>query len=118
MEKTNLGVVVPFDGNWSDIGSWEALWDSKLKDSNNNFIKGDVFLNEVQNSYIHSSNRLVSVNDLSDLVIIDTQDALLVSSKKNSQDIKSIVHMIKTDNRQMSLKTIGKFTGHGVIMTL
>ena len=102
MEKTNTGVVVPFDGSWSDIGSWESLWDSKSKDSNNNVSEGDVILNKVSNSYIHSSNRLVSVNDLSDLVIVDTQDALLVSSKKSSQDIKNIVQKLKNDNRSES----------------
>jgi mannose-1-phosphate guanylyltransferase len=99
MEKTNAGVVVPFQGSWSDIGSWEALWDSKSKDSNNNVAEGDVILSKVKNSYIHSSNRLVSVNDLSDLFIIDTQDALLVSSKKSSQDIKNIVLKLKADGR-------------------
>ena len=99
MEKTDSGVVVPFNDVWSDIGSWEALWDSKRKDINNNYSEGDIVLNKVKNSYIHSSNRLVSVNDLSDLVIIDTQDALLVSSKKGSQDIKNIVQKLKNDNR-------------------
>jgi len=102
MEKTSAGVVVPFEGSWSDIGSWEALWDSKTKDSNNNVSEGDVLLREVRNSYIHSTNRLISVNDLSDLVIIDTQDALLVSSKKSSQDIKNIVEILKNDNRSES----------------
>jgi mannose-1-phosphate guanylyltransferase len=99
MEKTNNGVVVPFDGSWSDIGSWETLWSSKVKDSNNNVSEGDVVLQKVQNSYIHSSNRLIVVNDISDLIIIDTQDALLVSSKKSSQDIKNIVQNLKKDNR-------------------
>ena len=99
MEKTNNGVVVPFDGSWSDIGSWEALWSSKVKDSNNNVSEGDVVLKKVQNSYIHSSNRLIVANNISDLIIIDTQDALLVSSKKSSQDIKNIVQNLKKDNR-------------------
>jgi len=99
MEKTKVGVVVPFDGSWSDIGSWESLWASKPKDDNNNVSEGDVILNQVQNSFIHSSNRLVAVNDLSDLVIIDTQDALLVSSKQNSQDIKNIVYKLKNEKR-------------------
>jgi mannose-1-phosphate guanylyltransferase/mannose-6-phosphate isomerase len=102
MEKTNTGAVVPFDGSWSDIGSWDALWDSKSKDSNNNVSEGDVILSKVKNSYIHSSNRLVSVNGLSDLVIIDTQDALLVSSKNSSQDIKYIVGKLKNSNRSES----------------
>ena len=99
MEKTRNGVVVPFDTKWSDIGSWESLWDSKPKDSKNNVSSGDVILNRVTNSYLHSSNRLIAANDLSDLVIIDTQDALLVSSKKSSQDIKNIVQNLKKDNR-------------------
>ena len=99
MEKTNNGVVVPFDGSWSDIGSWESLWSSKIKDINNNCSEGDVVINNVQDSYIHSSNRLVVANDISNLVIIDTQDALLVSSKKNSKDIKNIVQNLKIDNR-------------------
>ena len=102
MEKTSLGVVVPFDGSWSDIGSWESLWDSKDKDKKNNAIEGDVILNKVQNSYIHSSNRLIVINDLSDLVVIDTQDALLVSSKKTSQNIKNIVKNLKDINRKES----------------
>ena len=102
MEKTNLGVVVPFDGSWSDIGSWESLWASKPKDNNNNVSEGDVILNQVQNSFIHSSNRLIAVNDISDLVIIDTQDALLVSSKQNSQEIKNIVYKLKNEKRSES----------------
>ena len=99
MKKTNAGVVVPFLGNWSDIGSWESLWDSKVKDKDNNVMEGDIILNKVQNSYVHSSNRLIAVNDISDLVIIDTQDALLVSSKRGSQDLKNIVKTLKDDNR-------------------
>ena len=103
MEKTNSGVVVPLNGGWSDVGSWEAIWDSKSKDNQNNVSEGDIVLNRVKNSIIYSSNRLVAVNDISDLVIIDTQDALLVSSKKNSQDIKHIVYKLKSDNRTETL---------------
>jgi len=99
MEKTKVGVVVPFNDSWSDVGSWEALWESKSKDRNNNVSEGDVILNKVQNSYIHSFDRLIVVNNLSDLVIIDTQDALLVSSRKDSQDIKKIVKKLKNDSR-------------------
>jgi len=102
MEKTKKGIVVPFNGTWSDIGSWEALWDSKAKDINNNVSEGDVIISKVKNSFIHSTNRLVAVNDVSDLVIIDTQDALLVSSKKSSQEIKNIVQKLNDDDRNES----------------
>jgi mannose-1-phosphate guanylyltransferase/mannose-6-phosphate isomerase len=102
MEKTTKGVVVPFEGYWSDIGSWDALWNSKPKDKNNNVSEGDIILNKVENSFIRSVNRLVVVNDLSDIVIIDTQDALLVSSKTKSQEIKNIVYKLKNNNRSES----------------
>ena len=99
MEQTNVGVVVPFNDNWSDVGSWNSLWESKTKDCNDNAIEGDVLISKVKNSYIHSSHRLLVINDLSELVIIDTQDALLVSSRRSAQDIKNIVQKLKDDNR-------------------
>ncbi len=115
MEKTNSGVVVPFRGIWNDIGSWESLWSNKPKDSNNNVKEGDVVLNSVKNSFIHSSNRLVSVHDISDLIIIDTDDALLVSSKENSQNIKNIVlgledqSRVEIDNHRKVLRPWGYY---------
>ncbi len=61
----------------ADVGSWSALWDSQPKDNNNNLVVGDVILDKVSNSYIHStSNRLVSAIRISNLVIVDTQDAI------------------------------------------
>ena len=99
MEHTQDGVVVPLDANWSDIGSWDALWDAKNKDKNGNVSEGDVILDNVKNTYTYSSNRLVSVIGTSDLVIVDTQDALLVADKKYSQNIKNIVNQLRKSNR-------------------
>ena len=99
MEKTKIGVVVPLKTNWSDVGSWESLWNSKIKDKNNNVTLGDTIVNNVKNSYIHSSNRIVAVNNLSDLIVVDTPDALLVSSKDKSQNITEIVNKLKESNR-------------------
>ena len=99
MEYTKDGVVVPLDADWSDIGSWNALWDAKNKDKDGNVSEGDVILDGVKNTYAYSSNRLVSVIGISDLVIVDTQDALLVADKKYSQNIKNIVNQLKKNNR-------------------
>jgi len=99
MEHTKDGVVVPLDADWSDIGSWDALWNAKNKDKNGNVSEGDVILDEVKNTYTYSSNRLVSVIGTSDLVIVDTQDALLVADKKYSQNIKNIVNQLKKSDR-------------------
>ena len=99
MENTKDGVVVPLDANWSDIGSWDALWNAKNKDKNGNVSEGDVILDKVKNTYTYSSNRLVSVIGTSDLIIVDTQDALLVADKKYSQNIKNIVNQLKNSGR-------------------
>jgi mannose-1-phosphate guanylyltransferase len=99
MEETKNSIVVPLDAKWSDVGSWSSLWDVKPKDENNNVIEGDVVLKDVKNSYIYSSNRLVSVIGLSHLVIVDTQDALLVSDNQKTHNIKRIVENLQNLNR-------------------
>jgi len=99
MEHTEGAMVIPLDANWSDIGSWDALWNTKDKDDNGNVSEGDVILDGVRNSYTYSSNRLVTAIGVSNLVIVDTQDALLVADKNYSQNIKNIVNQLKKNNR-------------------
>jgi mannose-1-phosphate guanylyltransferase len=99
MEHTKNGVVVPLDANWSDVGSWSSLWDVKTKDNNDNVSEGDVVLENVKNTYTFSSNRLVSVIGVSNLVIVDTQDALLVMDKQQTHNIKKIVERLKKYKR-------------------
>ena len=99
MEHTKNAVVVPLNTNWSDVGSWSSLWDIKNKDNNNNVSEGDVVLENVKNTYTFSSNRLVSVVGVSNLVIVDTQDALLVMDKQQTHNIKKIVKRLKDHNR-------------------
>ena len=100
LERTTNAVMVRLDAEWSDVGSWAALSDSQSKDSNNNTSIGEVILKKVKNSYIHSiSNRLVSAIGVSDLIIVDTDDAILVAKKDNMKYIKDIVEQIKASGR-------------------
>ena len=100
MEKTKNASMVILDANWSDVGSWTALWDSQVKDNDDNLVVGDVILDKVSDTYVHStSNRLVSVIGLSDLIVVDTQDAVLVTNKEHAQDVKNIVEKIKKSGR-------------------
>jgi mannose-1-phosphate guanylyltransferase len=99
MEHTKNGVVIPLDASWSDVGSWSSLWDVKSKDNNNNFTEGDVVLDNVKNTYAYSSNRLVSVLGVSNLIIIDTQDALLVTDKQQTHNIKKIINRLENEQR-------------------
>ena len=99
MEKTNKAKVVPLDAGWCDVGSWDALMDSKIKDSLGNVVEGDVTLDQVKNSYLYSTNRLVAASNIADLIVIDTQDALLVTTRDNSLSIKNIVKKLKKNKR-------------------
>ena len=99
MEKTNKAKVVPLDAGWSDVGSWDALMDSKIKDSLGNVVKGDVTLDQVKNSYLYSTSRLVAASNIADLIVIDTQDALLVTTRDNSLSIKNIVKKLMKNKR-------------------
>lgn len=103
MEHTLDGVVVPLDAGWTDIGSWSMLHNNKNKDNNNNVIEGDVIIDNVKNSYIYSSNRLISAIGLNNIVIVDTQDALLVLNKKYDQNIKKIVAKLNIEKRSESI---------------
>ena len=100
MEKTDRAVVVPLDAGWSDVGSWAALWEIGEKDSHGNMINGDVLTVECSNSYIHSENKLVAAIGVDNLVIIETDDAIMIAQKDRVQDIKLIVNMLKQANRE------------------
>ncbi|QXH37110.1 mannose-1-phosphate guanylyltransferase/mannose-6-phosphate isomerase [Pseudomonas muyukensis] len=100
MEKTTDAVVVPMNAGWNDIGSWAALWDVADKDEQGNVVSGDVMTTGVSNSYIKSTNRLVAAVGVENLVIVETNDALLVVSKDKVQDVKVIVESLKASQRQ------------------
>ncbi len=99
MEKSANVAVVTLDAGWSDVGSWDALWEVKTADDNNNVVQGDVYLNQVTGSYVHAENRLLAVVGVSDHVVIETADAVLVAHKDYCQDVKAIVSLLKTNNR-------------------
>lgn len=98
MEKTKNGVVISLDSNWSDVGTWPSLWEVKSKDKNDNVVEGNVLLENTNNTFISSSNRLVSVIGVSNQVIIDTQDALLVMDKDQTHNFKKIVNRLQKDD--------------------
>jgi mannose-1-phosphate guanylyltransferase / mannose-6-phosphate isomerase len=99
MEKTNKAAVIPLDAGWNDVGSWSALWDVTGKDAVGNAIKGDVLTIDTSNSYIHSSSKLVAVIGVQDLVVVETDDAVMVAAKDRVQDVKAIVDQLKALNR-------------------
>ncbi len=91
MENTSNGIVMQLDAKWSDIGSWKSLWENEPKDKDGNVVSGKVLTFQVKNTYLRSENRLVIANEIEDLIIVDTNDAILISKKESSQNIKNIV---------------------------
>jgi len=99
MEQTSHAKVMPLDVGWSDVGSWSALWDVLDKDADGNVIQGDVLTLDTLNSHIVSETKLVTTVGVQDLVIVETDDAVLVAPKNRAQDVKSIVLQLKEQDR-------------------
>ncbi|MFP6656349.1 MAG: mannose-1-phosphate guanylyltransferase/mannose-6-phosphate isomerase, partial [Myxococcota bacterium] len=99
MEQTQSAAVVTCDIGWSDVGSWDALWEIGDADEKGNVTLGDVLLHDVENSYIRSEKRLISAVGVRDLVIIETDDAILVAPRDRAQDVKAIVTELERANR-------------------
>ncbi len=94
-EKTDIGIVIPMDLYWSDVGDWRSVWENSKKDKEGNFTQGKVIIEKTENSFFRSEDRLLVGIGLKDLIIIDTKDVLLVANKNNSQEIKKIVNILK-----------------------
>lgn len=99
MERTRDAVVVQADFPWSDVGSWSELWKTGAKDSRGNVLHGDVVVPGSRNCYVRSESRLVAAVGASDMVIVETSDAVLVAARERVQDIKQMVEQMKLAQR-------------------
>ncbi|MCF8038169.1 MAG: mannose-1-phosphate guanylyltransferase/mannose-6-phosphate isomerase [Desulfohalobiaceae bacterium] len=100
MEKTDKGVVVSLDAGWTDLGSWNSLWEIKDKDQDGNVTQGDVIHHDVQGSLLQASNRLLAVVGVRDHIVVETPDAVMVAPKNRVQDVKRLVDSLKKDGRE------------------
>ncbi len=91
MERTDKGVVLPLECGWSDLGSWQTLWQISPKDKADNVCLGEVFAHDVTGSYLRSEGRVIAALGVDNLVVVETPDALLVADRERSQDIKILV---------------------------
>lgn len=97
--------VVPMDAGWSDVGAWDAVWESSPKDEHGNASrgKGHVVFHNASNNMVHTANkRVVSLLGLQDIIVVDTEDALLVADKKALPEIKQIIGKIKDRHVQLT----------------
>ncbi len=94
-----VGVVIPLQAGWSDVGAWDALWQVLPKDDAGNVAQGDVMLHDCRDTLTLSDSRLVACVGVSDLVVVETPDAILVAHKDRTQDVKKIVDSLKQRGR-------------------
>ena len=103
MEHTEHARVVPFDGVWSDVGSWQALWEAGLArgdgDADDNVMYGDIIASDVQRCYLHASGRMIAAVGLADCVVVETADAVLVAPRGRAEDVKHLVDRLEIDDR-------------------
>lgn len=100
MENTRRAAVVPLTVGWSDIGSWSTLWQECPKDENGNVEVGDVLSHGAGGCYLRSENgRLAAAAGVRDMVVVATDDAVLVAGKEADQDVKAVVETLKVRKR-------------------
>ena len=99
MEKTSLAAMVPLDAGWSDLGAWDALWKHAEQDERGNVKQGDVIEKDLRGSYIHAQSRLVAALGISNSVIVETPDAVLVADRSRMQEVKDLVDQLGDLNR-------------------
>ena len=95
MEKTDRGAVLPLQAGWSDVGSWSALWETADQDEQGNVLRGRVISENSRNCYLRSEHRLVVGLGVEDLVVVETNDVVLVAKRDQAQNVKSIVGLLE-----------------------
>ncbi len=98
LEKTTNVLTLTGDFGWNDIGSWSAIFDLSPKDENENVLRGDVVAIDSQSNLVHSPKKLTAVVGVSNLIVVDTEDALLICDADKVQDVKGVVELLKEDD--------------------
>ena len=118
MERTSLGAVIPMEIGWKDIGSWNQLWDYSSKDKSGNVIKGNVFFENSKNCFFRSEERLIVGLNLENIIVVGTNDAVLVMKKNSTQEIKKVVQDLKNKKYKESYEHVKVFRPWGYFTTL
>ena len=105
MERTNRAAVIPVDIGWSDIGSWNTVWDILDHDSMGNAIQGPAVLSDTRNSFVLSEDPiLTTVIGLEDVIVISTSDAVLVTQRGKAEEVKELVEQLKRQNHRAAIE--------------
>ncbi|MCQ2958212.1 MAG: mannose-1-phosphate guanylyltransferase/mannose-6-phosphate isomerase [Candidatus Gastranaerophilales bacterium] len=114
MEKSDNIVMLPLESDWKDLGSWEAIYDVKEKDTHGNAIAGKVIAKKCKNSLIFGNSKLVSAIGVNNLVVVETSDAVLVCDKNKTHEVKDVYNDLKKTNNDLYMvhKTVYRPWGY------
>ncbi|MGH6846000.1 MAG: mannose-1-phosphate guanylyltransferase/mannose-6-phosphate isomerase [Methylocella sp.] len=104
MERTGKATVVPADIGWSDVGNWEAVWQLSERDGKGNSIRGRGVVMNASNVHVRSDDHLTTVVGVDDVIVVTTQDAVLVLNKAQGDSVKQLVDLLKTENHSEALE--------------
>lgn len=104
MERTDKAAVVPADIGWSDVGNWRAVWQLSERDESGNSIRGRGIVMNASNVHVRSDEHLTTVVGVSDVIVVTTQDAVLVLDKAHGDQVKHLVDRLKSENRPEALE--------------
>lgn len=99
MEHVDNAQMAPLDADWSDVGSWDAVWKAGEKTADNNVTVGTVLTHEAHDCLIHASHRMVAVAGLDNVIVVETPDVVMVVHKDNAQDVKHLVEQLRSKGR-------------------
>jgi mannose-1-phosphate guanylyltransferase / mannose-6-phosphate isomerase len=115
MEHTTRAALVPCAIGWNDVGSWSSLWEIQGQDEFGNVFQGDVIAHDTKGSFVHSEKLLTAVVGVRDLIVVATKDAVLVSDKNRTQDVKAVVDRLKAADRSEPMEHTVVFRPWGTI---
>ena len=103
MEKSNKIVLCKLQSDWSDLGSWQSLYDVTEKDSNGNVLEGNAIVEDVKNSFIYTDKKIVAAIGLENVILVNTEDAVLACKADYSQQVKNVFEKLKKDDDKAHL---------------
>lgn len=118
MEKTIEAALVPINPQWSDVGSWNAVWETSHQNHEGNAVSGDSICVDVRNSYVSTDGPFVGVAGLSDVVVVANQDAVLVTSREKSESVKKLISEMKPNYEQLTTLHSGETRPWGSFSSL
>jgi mannose-1-phosphate guanylyltransferase/mannose-6-phosphate isomerase len=98
-EDSPPAVVIALDVGWSDVGAWSALWEVREQDSAGNVLDGDAFVHDARNNLLIAHHRMLAAIGVEDLIVVETPDAVLVSTKSGAQDVKAVTQFLQKEHR-------------------